>query len=160
MLRAGAMFSLPPTLSVLSALEHGHPGDMATSLGTATHSALSWRCSCGHGEGHLLGAGFNMMLTVSLSLVTKCPHPLMPRAGADGETQHLCLPLHGPCHDPWQVILAAGCQQLGMVLGMALCQCRACGMSLGDVPAGPAPAHRSPGFGEQGELGEWISCRA
>lgn len=67
MLRAGAMFSLPPTDDGLSALEHGHTGDMAMSSGTATHSALSWS---GHGEGHLFSAGFNVTLIVSLYFVS------------------------------------------------------------------------------------------
>lgn len=65
-----------------------------------------------------------MTLIVSLSLVTihhtKCPQPLVPGAGADGERGTFAF-LCSPWHSPWQVGLAAGCQHLGMVLGMALC---------------------------------------
>lgn len=82
---------LPPTHGGLSALEHGHTGVMAMSPGTAIHSALSWS---GHGEGHLFGAGFNVTHCVLVTIHhTKCPHPLVPRSGADGETQRLFLPL-------------------------------------------------------------------
>lgn len=160
MLRAGAMFSLPSTDDDLSALEHGHTGDMAMSSGTATHSALSWS---GHGEGHLFGAGFNVTLIVSLSLVTihhtKCPHPLVPRSGANSETQSLFLPLQSLA---WSLAwsLAGGIGSWLPAPGN--------GVRNGIVPVGcacasaaaPAPACRSRGFGGQGELGEWISCRA
>lgn len=141
----------------------GHTGDMATSLGTATHSALSWRCSCGRGEGHLFGAAFNVMLIVSLALVIpSCPElgPMVKHSAFAFLCSPWHCPWHRPWHCPWQVVLAAGCQHLGMLFGMALCQCRACGMSLWDEAAGPAPARRSQGSGEQGELREWISCRA
>lgn len=153
------MFSLSPT----------HPrcsvslGDMATSLGTATHSALSCRCSCGHGEGHLFGAGFNVLLIVSLSRVTihhtKCPHRLMPRAGADGETQHLCLALQSLAQSLARS-LAGGIGSWLPAPGNGVWNGTVPVQSLRDEPVGPAPACRSQGFGEQGELREWIFCRA
>lgn len=145
----------------------------STALGTwprpwaQPHSALSWRCLCRHGEGHLFGAGFNVMLSVSLSLVTihhtKCPHPLVPRAGADGETQHLCLVLQSLAQSLARSLARSMAGGIGSWLpapGNGVWNGIVPVQSLWDEPVGLAPACRSQGFGEQGELGEWISCRA
>lgn len=87
--------SLPPTvfchLGARPHWGHGHvPGHSHTLCSELEVLRWPW-------EGHLFGAGLNVMLIVSLSLVTihhtRCLHPLVPRAGADGETQSLCLPL-------------------------------------------------------------------